>query len=309
MSINPILVTGAAAGKGGSVGKTVVELLRKKDLPVRALVHSDDERATQSRKIGAEVVVGDLTEPQDVVRILKGCRRVYFGMAVSPPYLEATAIMAAAAKAQGDLEALINISQRTVSQMSLTQMTDSDQQKQHWLAEQVLNWSALPVVHVRATVFLNHFFFSNWAAETIAKDGTIRLPFGSAYTSPVAVDDVANVIATILENPTSHIGKVYELTGPKSQNMDDIAKEYAQALGRPVKYVDMPFNQWREKEFKPHALPEHVQNHILTMAQLHADNRYNRMTNDVAKITGKPAISIKDFVIAHPELFKIAVPN
>jgi NAD(P)H dehydrogenase (quinone) len=193
--------------------------------------------------------------------------------------------------------------------MSLSQVTESSQQRQHWLAEQVLNWSELPVVHVRSTVFLNHFFFAAWAAQSIAKDGTIKLPFGSAHTSPIAAEDVANVIATILENPSTHIGKVYELTGPKSQDMNAIAKEYAEALARPVKYVDMSFDQWRDQQLKPQGLPEHVYNHILTMAHLHAESRYDRLTQDVAKITGKPAMSIKDFVMRHPELFKVAVLN
>jgi NAD(P)H dehydrogenase (quinone) len=40
---------------------------------------------------------------------------------------------------------------------------------------------------------------SDWAAKSIKQDGTIRLPFGKAKTSPVATDDVARVIATILE--------------------------------------------------------------------------------------------------------------
>ena len=56
----PILVTGAAGSIGG-VGRTVVELLRQRDLPVRALVRRDDARAEALRATGAEVVVGDLT--------------------------------------------------------------------------------------------------------------------------------------------------------------------------------------------------------------------------------------------------------
>src|SRR5262249_56054322 len=119
------------------------------------------------------------------LRALEGCRRVYFGMSVSPPYLEATVTTAAAAREHGDREVLVNISQLTVSQMSLTEMTDSPQQRQHWLAEQALNWSELPVVHVRSTIFLQNFFFLDWAAESIKRDGTIRLPFGRGRTSPV----------------------------------------------------------------------------------------------------------------------------
>jgi uncharacterized protein YbjT (DUF2867 family) len=79
-------------------------------------------------------------------------------MSVSASYLEASCIFAAATKEKSDLEILVNISQMTVSQMSLTNMTNSPQQKMHWLAEQVMNWSGVPVVHVRATAFLEHFF-------------------------------------------------------------------------------------------------------------------------------------------------------
>jgi NAD(P)H dehydrogenase (quinone) len=75
------------------------------------------------------------------------------------------------------------------------------------------------VVQLRPTVFLQNFFFLAWAAESIAEDGTIRLPFGSGRTSPVDVRDVAEVVAAVLASPMAHIGKVYELTGPRSQDM------------------------------------------------------------------------------------------
>jgi NAD(P)H dehydrogenase (quinone) len=134
---SPILV--GAAGRVGAVGRTVVELLRQHALPVGALVRREDERAAALRALGAEVVVGDLTHAGDVVRAMTGCRRLYFGLSVSAPYLEAAVTTAAVAREQGDLEVFVNISQMTVSQMRLTAMTDSPQHRQHWLAEQVLN--------------------------------------------------------------------------------------------------------------------------------------------------------------------------
>jgi uncharacterized protein YbjT (DUF2867 family) len=174
------------------------------------LVLREDERTDALRANGIDVVVGDLTEARDVAGALSGCRRTYFGMSVSASYLEATVTTAAVARERADLEVLVNISQMTVSQMSVAEMTDTPQQRQHWLCEQVLNWSGLPVVHVRPTVFLQHPFFSDWAAESIARDSTIRLPFGTARTSPIDARDVAEVIAAILVSPTAHIGKVYE---------------------------------------------------------------------------------------------------
>jgi uncharacterized protein YbjT (DUF2867 family) len=299
---HPILVTGAA-GRVGGVGGAVVEGLLRRGLPVRALVRRDDERADALRASGAEVVFADLTRTADVLRALAGCRRVYFGMSVSAPYLEATVATAAAARERGDLEVFVNISQMTVSQMSLTETTESPQHRQHWLAEQALNWSGLPVVHVRPTVFLQHPFFLDWAAESIARDGTIRLPFGSARTSPVDTRDVAEVIAAILASPAAHVGKVYELTGPVSQDLCGLAAEYAAALGRPVAYVEVPFEQWRDLELRLRGLPEHVSEHLLTMAKLHAEGRYDRLTHDVDAILGRPETSARDFVARHAASF------
>ena len=60
--------------------------------------------------MGSELVVADLTNGADVVRALRGCKRMYFGMSISPPYLRATAIAAAATKEIADFEILFNTS-------------------------------------------------------------------------------------------------------------------------------------------------------------------------------------------------------
>jgi hypothetical protein len=135
-----ILVTGAA-GQLGAVGRTVTGLLLDRGLPVRAMVRREDERAAALRVAGAEVVVGDLLEPADVYRVVIGCRRLYFGMSVSAGYLEATLTMAAVAREVG-VDALVNMSQMTVSQMSIQNTTPSRQQRQHWLSELALVWSS-----------------------------------------------------------------------------------------------------------------------------------------------------------------------
>jgi hypothetical protein len=46
-----------------------------------------------------------------------------------------------------------------------------------------------------------------WAAESIARDGTIRLPFGGGRTSAIDSRDVAEVVTTLLTSPTAHINK------------------------------------------------------------------------------------------------------
>jgi NAD(P)H dehydrogenase (quinone) len=113
---------------------------------------------------------------------------------------------------------------------------------------------------------------------------------------------VAEVIAAILERPAVKVGKVYELTGPRSEDMKAVAGEFSEALGRTISYVDEPFDRW-QRELVGRNLPEHLRGHLLTMARLHADNRYDRLTHDVEAVTGRPTTSIRDYVAKHPEIF------
>jgi uncharacterized protein YbjT (DUF2867 family) len=216
-------------------------------------------------------------------------------MSLAPSYLEATATVATVARAVGHLDALVAISQMTVSQMDALSMSESHHQRLHWLSEQVLNWSGLPVVHVRPTIFLDSPLFTTLAAPSIADSGTIRLPFGTGHTSPIATDDVARVVATILTDPGPYIDGAFDLTGPRSQDMNGVAEEYARALGRPVAYVDVPWDTWAEQVLSPGFGP-YANEHIATVARLHRENRYDRVTATVEEVTGQPAESVEAFV-------------
>jgi uncharacterized protein YbjT (DUF2867 family) len=210
---SPILVTGAAGAVGG-IGRNLTEFLLARGHKVRALVRREDKRAEALRRIGAEVVVGDLTDLASMHRAIEGCGSIYFGMSVSAAYLEATINASAVARHHG-VEAFVNMSQMTVTQMSISETTNSPQHKLHWLAEQALSWSGLPVVTVRPTVFLEGFFLTLAAAGVRASD-ELALPMGSGKTSPISAVDVARAVAAILDNPAPHIGQIYDLTGPES---------------------------------------------------------------------------------------------
>jgi uncharacterized protein YbjT (DUF2867 family) len=187
--------------------------------------------------------------------------------------------------------------------MTATSTAESPQQRLHWLAEQVLNWSGLPVVHIRPTVFLETALFTTMAARSIQENGTIALPFGTGRTSPVAVDDVARVIATVLRDPAPHIGQVYELTGPRSVDMTELAAEFSRALGRQVSYVDVPLDRWLTQRLSRLGLPPHVEQHVATVARLHRDNRYDRTADGVERVTGISPQSIEAFVAARKDFY------
>jgi uncharacterized protein YbjT (DUF2867 family) len=288
----PILVTGAA-GRVGGIGRTLTGLLSKQGRAVRAMVRCDDDRARALREMGAEVMVRDLLDLDAMHRTVAGCEAMYFGMSVHDAYLAATVNAAAVAKHHG-VAAFVNMSQMTLAQMSITETTPSPQHKLHWLAEQALNWSGLPVVHVRPTVLLEGFFLI-FTTDSVRASDEIRLPFGEGMTSPVAVEDVARAIAALLADPRPHVGKTYHLTGPESQDMHYFAREYSAALGRTITYQDIPAGPWRDALLK-RALPAHLVNHLVTMADLHRAGRYDRMSHDVLTLTGRRPLSVREFV-------------
>jgi uncharacterized protein YbjT (DUF2867 family) len=301
--MKPLLVTGAGGGVGG-IGTTVVHILRDNGFAVRAMVHREDERADALRAAGAQVIVGDLVDRGDVAAAIDGAARAYFSMSVSPHYLEAAATFATIAADIGALDAIVNMSQMTVSQMTSTSTDESPHQRQHYLAERIFNWSGLPVVHVRPTVFLENPLFTSAAAAGIAESDSLILPFGDARTSPISAKDVARVIATIMTDPATHIGQTYNLTGARSQSLAEIAEQYLIALGRTITYTPAPLENWLSNLQHSAGLDSHTLAHISTMAKLHAAGRYDRATDTVERLTGAPPETVAEFVAGHRELFR-----
>jgi uncharacterized protein YbjT (DUF2867 family) len=296
---SPILVTGAA-GDIGAIGRHLTAMLIDKGHKVRALVRREDERAEALRQLGAEVVQGDLTDLASMHHAIAGVSRIYFGMSVSAAYLEATVNVAAVAHHHG-VEAFVNMSQMTVTQMNITETTGSPQHKLHWLAEQALGWSGLPVVTVRPTVFLEGFFL-RLAAASIRDNDELVLPLGNSKTSPISAVDVARAVSAILDDPTLHIGHIYNLTGFESDDLNHYARIFSEALGRTIRYRNVPLSAWTDR-LREFGVPMHLVNHLAVMAELHAQGRYDRMTDDLFKLTGKMPTSLYDFVKLHAAEF------
>jgi nucleotide-binding universal stress UspA family protein len=101
---------------------------------------------------------------------------------------------------------------------------------------------------------------------------------------------------------------VYDLTGPRSQDMDAIAAEYARGLGRPIRYVDVPPAPWEEALARGASTP-HLAAHLIAMAALHRENRYDRHTDTVERLTGTPPMSVEEFARRHAADFTPDAPG
>ena len=145
-------------------------------------------------------------------------------------------------------------------------------------------------------------FFLRFCAPTVRQSDALMLPFGTGKTSPIAAADVARCVSAMLADPSPHIGKVYDLTGVESSSLHDIARQYSQALGREIRYENVPVEPWEERVRNSAASP-HLAAHLIAMAALHRANRYDRHTDDVELLTGAPPMSIAEFVRRHASAF------
>ena len=318
---NPILITGAA-GEIGGVSRTMVDMLLEQGHPVRAFVRQDDERAQSLHRAGAQVVVGDLLNIADVTTALKGVRRIYFSMSLSPYYTDAVSLMAAAARAQGDIEAFVNISEYEQSFMTFEKMTApeeerrswlgglvtqwSPQQRAHWVAEQVLEWSGLPTVNVRAAMFVENPLMT-WLALEPLSNGELRLPFGHHRLAPIAGYDVAEVCAKILVDPAPHLSKNYALTGPELKDMHGIAEDFGAVLGRQITCVPEDVETWNET-YVDTAMAEypHIAEHLKTLTRLIGAGGYGGVTDELETLLGRPPKTVQWALENHPRIRKLA---
>jgi uncharacterized protein YbjT (DUF2867 family) len=114
--------------------------------------------------------------------------------------------------------------------------------------------------------------------------------------------DVARATAVVLDDPAPHIGRIYNLTGLESADLKHYAHVYSEALGRTIRYRDVPLSGWSQKLLEA-GLPLHVVKHLSVMAELNKQGRYDRMTDDLFKLTGRKPISMYEFVKLHEAEF------
>ncbi len=288
------LIAGAG-GSHGATGNYTARQLLARGLPVRAFVRRADERAEQLRELGAEIAVGDLRDYRDVRAALDGVQGAYFTYPLAEGLLEATATFAVAA-AQAGVQSVVNMSQITAGADHR-----SPAARAHWLAERVLDWSGIGVTHLRPPFFLENLF--NVAAPTVRTEDKIYLPYGGGAHAPIGGEDIARVVVGILTDPAAHRGKTYVPTGPASLTMTQQAGVFSRALGRPVEYVNIPGEAWRQALAQVDVMTPYLIEHLVRVAESHQRGVFDAVTDVVESIGGVAPQALEDFIRQHRTAF------
>ncbi|MDT5257060.1 MAG: hypothetical protein QOD10_2140 [Mycobacterium sp.] len=284
-----------AGGSHGATGNYVARQLLARGLRVRAFVRQADERADELRDLGAQIAVGDIRDYEVVRATLDGVQRAYFTYPLADGLLLATATFAAAGKQTG-LQSVVNMSQITARPDHA-----SPAARQQWLAERVLDWSGIGVTHLRPPFFLENLF--NVAAPTVRTEGKIYLPYGQGRHAPISGEDVARVAVGILTDPAAHRGKTYVPTGPASLSMMEQASVFTRVLGRPVEYLDIPVERWRQILSHVDIMTPWLIEHLSRVAVSHQHGEFDAVTDVVETIGGVPPQSLEAFIRQHQTVF------
>lgn len=283
-----VLITGAT----GDTGRAAVRESIALGLNVRALVHKIDNRSAALEAMGAEVVIGDLLEINSIRDAMRDVDAAYFVWPVQPGLINATVNFAQAAKETG-VKTVINLSQRSANRES-----SSDSCRDTYLAEEILNWSGLPVIHLRPTYFLEWLLYP-WQLPFLQK-GILRMPVGKGRHSPIAAEDQGRAIAALLKAPEAHIGTTIPLSGPVEMDHEQMAAELSLALGREIVFQDLPIDEYCES-IAAMGVPAYIVQHLGGAMADYQKGRMSGADNNVEKLTGRRSMTVGEFAVLHAD--------
>jgi NAD(P)H dehydrogenase (quinone) len=284
-----VLITGAT----GDTGRAAVKQAVAYGLAVRAMVHGEDARSEALARMGAEIAVGDLLEIDTVLAAMRGIDAAYLVWPVQSGLIQATVNFAQAAKEAG-VGAIVNLSQRSANRDS-----KSNSCRDSFIAEQVLNWSGLPVIHLRPTYFLEWLLYP-WQLPYL-KRGVLRMPVGKGRHSPIAAEDQGRAIAALLKSPERHVGTTINLSGPAEMDHEQMAAELSEALGRTIVFQDIPIDEYCAS-IEAMGVPPYIVQHLRYAMDDYKHGAMSGADNNVENLTGRRSMTVGEFAKAHAEI-------
>ena len=221
-----ILVTGA----NGLAGSAVIREFARQHSPVRALVRSRANAQALGALPGVELVEGDMLRPETLAEALSGVDRALLLSSPNQQMVETQSAFIDAAKNAG-VRKIVKFSGLNASVASPFLFN-----RMHAEIEGHLERSGVTWTHLRPSQFMSEYLRER---PTIVAESAFFLPLEDAKLAPVDIEDIAKAAFALLHT-SGHQGKRYEMTGPEALSMTEIAQQLSLALGKTVRYVNIP---------------------------------------------------------------------
>src|SRR3978361_2294779 len=217
---------------------------------------------------------------------MEGVEAAYLVWPVKEGLIQAAVNFAQAAKEAG-VSTVVNLSQRSANRDST-----SNSCRDSFIAEQVLNWSGLSVIHLRPTYFLEWLLYP-WQLPYLQK-GILRMPVGKGRHSPIAADDQGRVIAALLKSPDDYIGTTIPISGPVEMDHEQMATELSEALGRKIIFQDLPIEEYCAS-LETMGVPPYIIQHLGGAMLDYQHGHMSGSDNNVEQLTGRRSMTVGEF--------------
>ena len=224
-----ILLTGAT----GRVGKAAAAELLREGLPFRVLVR---DAAKFEHADAAEVMVGDLTDPDSVTRALQGVTRALIVMGNHPDQAELEQRFATVA-ADAGVAHLVKVSSMEAASDARAVLPKNHFETEQHIAGLKLDWTFL-----RPNYYMQNMLMY---AASVSRASAFALPLGCAKTAMIDARDVGRVAARVLSED-GHEQQIYRLTGPELLSFHDVAEQMSTVLQRRIEYIEQTPEAFRE---------------------------------------------------------------
>jgi uncharacterized protein YbjT (DUF2867 family) len=271
-----VLITGAT---GNTCSLLVPELLRTNN-NVRVFIR-DEKKAKALENLGAEVILGDLDQPETIIPAVKGVDKIYLLTWNGPTQLQ---------QAENVIKAASEAGNPHIVRHSMWGPENSRIIQQGLKVEEIIKSSGLPWTILKPTFYMQNTLM---AVQTISAQGNIYWDMKEGKLGMIDIRDIADAAFAVITG-TGHEGKSYILTGPEAISFTDIANIFSKVFERDINYINVP----GEASFQAmlgFGIPEWIAKGYVELSEGFSNNFANSTTNNIQILTGHPARSFEQF--------------
>jgi uncharacterized protein YbjT (DUF2867 family) len=289
-----ILVTGAT----GLNGSELVRRLSAKGIPSRALVRNPAKAQPLASLPNVEVVEGDMARPDSLADALRGVDRAMLISSSDQTMVEVQSSFIDAARRAGV--------QHIVKLSGIIPELDSPFRfaRMHAEIEKRLEASGVAYTHLRAGEFMPSYFRQ---VPSIVARGVMALPMADARIASIDIGDIAEVAIAVLTT-SGHEGKTYPLTGPESLTMADVAAKLSAAIGKPVRYVDVPPEDARQARLAA-GMPPYLAEGLDELFAERRKGKESTVWPTIQDVFGWKPTSFDEFATRNAAIFRGELPS
>lgn len=282
-----ILMTGIT----GKTGSAAARLMAGKT-KLRAIVRNPD-KAAEFKALGVELIAGDATDAAVVAKAAAGASKA---LLILPNNHEQTTIE------KRFIDTVKAAGVKHIVKMSSTEATPDAKSPipaGHYAVETYLKASGVPWTLIKPNFFMQNLLGSG---RSIKANGTFAMPCGNGTTAMIDARDIGAALAAVMTG-TGHEGQSYELTGPEVISFSQAAERIASVIGKPVRYIDQPMDEFKRVLGQFLGDPWHRDAVCDLFAEI-AEGGLNRTTDTYKKLVGRPPINLAQFVQDHIAAFR-----